>query len=740
MKKSPSAFAKLFLSYTAVLLLPMLLVAMIQLFTSRNLVLQNKREYDRSLSHLTSLISATAYDVQTLCENIIFDREIRNFINCANIQGESVSDLYQWKDALTKYRLANSNIKELYLYSSSSGWILSDGAAVKLSPTFFEATLGFTGFDYSQWLDFVMLEGSNGYCLFPSGEMGFRMNILSDTFRRCVLLVRIDRTLMLQTLEAALLGGDGTALIADADGNVLLSIHEKGFPQTNGLPSWAQAYTAENASAPDGYTAFAQPTFHEWQVIALVPDRVLNNNVRQLSAQIVLLAASMLVLGVILCLILSKNNAEPLKRIVASLSAQIPKEYLDNQNEYMLIENTMVTLLKKNSDYRNLNDEQRDLLDFELTRCLLMGEYRDLRRMERLMSHSHLPLEQCTFGVVAIHTGRTQDDPQDVRAIQEAMDSDSTRLLSLPDRYVALFFLPQDATGDAWLEQCHTLCLRLNACADRPFRLCVSGLCARSEEIHAAYDETVAMMEIMRAGAEDAPLEMHFSSVTPALSETFYDYPIDMELQIIHALKIGNTAMVTELLNEVRAQNFADHKLSAFMVRQLLFEMRGTIIRGMRPYAGNEHVDRHLRKMCGENTLDGLFQCIEDLSDEMAEILRGDEDRRDDHLEEAIYTFLLENYTNANLSLVDLVAPLGLSERFLYDFIRERFNSTFAKLLEALRITKACSLLRDGEASIKDVAIRVGYNNDHTFRLAFKRMMDVTPSEYLSAHQRQKSN
>ena len=124
----------------------------------------------------------------------------------------------------------------------------------------------------------------------------------------------------------------------------------------------------------------------------------------------------------------------------------------------------------------------------------------------------------------------------------------------------------------------------------------------------------------------------------------------------------------------------------------------------------------------------------------MAEILRGDEDRRDDHLEEAIYTFLLENYTNANLSLVDLVAPLELSERFLYDFIRERFNSTFAKLLEALRITKACSLLRDGEASIKDVAIRVGYNNDHTFRLAFKRMMDVTPSEYLSAHQRQKSN
>ena len=145
------------------------------------------------------------------------------------------------------------------------------------------------------------------------------------------------------------------------------------------------------------------------------------------------------------------------------------------------------------------------------------------------------------------------------------------------------------------------------------------------------------------------------------------------------------------------------------MVRQLLFEMRGTIIRGMRPYAGNEHVDRHLRKMCGENTLDGLFQCIEDLSDEMAEILRGDEDRRDDHLEEAIYTFLLENYTNANLSLVELVAPLGLSERFLYDFIRERFNSTFAKLLEALRITKACSLLRDGEASIKDVSALVEF-------------------------------
>ena len=212
-----------------------------------------------------------------------------------------------------------------------------------------------------------------------------------------------------------------------------------------------------------------------------------------------------------------------------------------------------------------------------------------------------------------------------------------------------------------------------------------------------------------------------------------------MELQIIHALKMGNNGMMADLLKEVRMRNYTDRKLSVYMARQLLYEIRGTVIRGLQQYLTDPRIKDLIREMCAETTLDSLFQRIEDLCTEMPDILKTENDRQDDQLEEMIYTYLSENYTNANLSLESLVEPLGLSERFLYDFIREHMGSTFSKLLEGLRITKACALLREEKATIKTVAAQVGYNSDHTFRLAFKRVMDVTPGEYASAYARHRT-
>ena len=297
--------------------------------------------------------------------------------------------------------------------------------------------------------------------------------------------------------------------------------------------------------------------------------------------------------------------------------------------------------------------------------------------------------------------------------------------------------MDNNATPAQWNEMCHALSIRLNCENDEaPFQLCISDLHDSCDQIHTAYDETVAMLEILHADSENTGHEMYFSSLSTSLSDTWYDYPIDMELQIIHALKAGNTSLVVDLLNEVRVRNYSERKLSALMSRQLMFEVRGTVIRGLQPWLTDAQIDRHVRAMCRANTLDSLFQHIEDISVEMAEILHAENTHRSSDLEDRIYAFLSDNYTNANLTLQDLVEPMGRSERFLYDFIRERFNSSFSKLLEGLRITKACALLRDGEANIKNVACQVGYNSDHTFRLAFKRVMNVTPSEYAAAHAR----
>ena len=70
----------------------------------------------------------------------------------------------------------------------------------------------------------------------------------------------------------------------------------------------------------------------------------------------------------------------------------------------------------------------------------------------------------------------------------------------------------------------------------------------------------------------------------------------------------------------------------------------------------------------------------------------------------------------------------GISESTLYRTFKDYFGMSFAGYLEQRRINLAFELLKE-QGLIKDVAERVGYTSDHTFRRAFKRVMKVPPSQ-----------
>ena len=65
----------------------------------------------------------------------------------------------------------------------------------------------------------------------------------------------------------------------------------------------------------------------------------------------------------------------------------------------------------------------------------------------------------------------------------------------------------------------------------------------------------------------------------------------------------------------------------------------------------------------------------------------------------------------------------------MYKDFKEYFGVTFSEYLEQLRIRNACACLKEGMA-VKDVAVRVGYSSDYSFRRAFKRVTGLPPSDF----------
>jgi len=61
---------------------------------------------------------------------------------------------------------------------------------------------------------------------------------------------------------------------------------------------------------------------------------------------------------------------------------------------------------------------------------------------------------------------------------------------------------------------------------------------------------------------------------------------------------------------------------------------------------------------------------------------------------------------------------------------RATFGTTPAEFVERLRMKEAQRRLAASEASIKRVAISLGYRSSHVFRRAFERRFGVSPAAY----------
>lgn len=94
-----------------------------------------------------------------------------------------------------------------------------------------------------------------------------------------------------------------------------------------------------------------------------------------------------------------------------------------------------------------------------------------------------------------------------------------------------------------------------------------------------------------------------------------------------------------------------------------------------------------------------------------------------------IVTFCAKNYAE-NLSLSMLEERLHLNKYYISHLFSGKLGIRFNDYINSLRISEACRLLTNSDASITEISERVGFNTLRTFNRAFVKQIGVTPSEY----------
>ena len=91
--------------------------------------------------------------------------------------------------------------------------------------------------------------------------------------------------------------------------------------------------------------------------------------------------------------------------------------------------------------------------------------------------------------------------------------------------------------------------------------------------------------------------------------------------------------------------------------------------------------------------------------------------------------YIRENY-GRDLTLDEIAAHMNLSPFYFSRFFKEATGTNFSEMLLNIRIEHAKELLAGTDASVKDVAFRVGFNDPNYFSRVFHKAVGIKASDY----------
>ena len=93
-----------------------------------------------------------------------------------------------------------------------------------------------------------------------------------------------------------------------------------------------------------------------------------------------------------------------------------------------------------------------------------------------------------------------------------------------------------------------------------------------------------------------------------------------------------------------------------------------------------------------------------------------------------ILNYIEKNYEEVTLK--SLAAHFFLSEPYLSKYIRDHSGSTFGEIVKKIRMKKARNMLKNSTMTVERISKRVGYKNVEHFNRLFKKLYDMTPTQY----------
>lgn len=735
--KGKKIIVKMLSSYLVVLLIPLIVVYIVYSTAVTAITASSEDQAVSMLNQMNAIVDTRAQELQSITRYVMDNQDILSAATSQRISPYSpdIFLLYKACNNIPLFSETNLLLEDTFVLLTKHEYLLSRGTASKYNEQEHEALFNGCGYHYETFKENAASQYyRNRIQVFPGndGASVYLLNSISQhSFDvQAVVILKINMEYLRDLLRDSQPYQYCRAYITDENGIAIAEYNTLSDADKDAL-----------AAHPDSqfisYSVYS--SVNGWGYHYTIPKKIIFAETARINEMVLILAIVALLIGVSIGFMSTRSKASALVRILTYLG--ISQAELSAGSEYSAIEQAVDGLVREHQVMDELVRQQRPLMNAAILRRLLLPGM-EPPQPDQLRA-VNIDLDDRVYAVAIIQVEPVLQSPFDIVTVDYnhiaaliktrfiAEMGENVHFLDLDNSHAAAVFLydkpgPDIALVKRTISSIHDMIIKEE---NLQLFYCLSELYSGVNQARRAFDEA---RRISRWFVAKKGQSLYTKIDMPLHSSKFY-YPIDMEIRLIQTARRGDTDVVKEILEEVYEENFNKRILSESMKHQLINAMRSTIARGLKDLAENSDIDDILLQMDGADTIDSIFNCFIRAHISVSQQINQRKRPTDTNLEKRIIAFIQENYGNADLTIHSVSAHFQMKEQQLYYFFRDIIGQTYADYLEGVRIQAACRLLREGTVTIKEIAQMTGYTSDVSFRRAFKRVISLSPSEYMKA-------
>lgn len=722
-------------SYLLMLVLPILIIGISACYSFTKINADIKEANISKLEHSVELIETNLLALNRMAQQAVSAKAVRGVTSIEEVDGTNILQYKHGIDELAtilKYQKQGVGfIDKFFLYMNRVDYCFFENSLYNYH--FFETYLEKWGIKEEEWRERLVNPAIDeaGFVKTESGKLFFISPIeYRNGTNQGMMVFMIDEEELFKYFSFQQEYGDSILYAVDKSGTVMVSKNADESLKTD----FSKASITEIfQNYPSNRILQSDVPSNQWTYYVLLPKHMIGNEL----IKFWVLEAVLIAFTLFVCLMLAKYQANKVGKPMDTIYDMVTDQE-DSVKSTEKLGQIVAGIVNSNLEMQKELEDSKPVMQKAFFHDLITLDVTSTKELQYLADSVGISLGKDKFWVASARLFSNND----VYDIDEQTIEDVRVIIRAMQKHIE-----EQMQGKVWFFQRNYLSLlvlfegeqkeQVISIIQETYRWLVELFATES---HWGISTQCDDIKNVWKYAEEAELaarycdhKQHYLEYSGQIDDrqTIYFPELAQEKLKTH-LRAGDFAGVKDILEILYRENVQQRKLrrNGFIklntkVCEILSELEQSNAKAMQCIMTlNQTIVEHTGEL-----KDVYFQVLDSLCQELCHVQEDMKGVQRNMLIENIKSYLEANFANSDLGLAMVSVQFGVSEGYVSSLFKEETQIGFAEYIEKLRMNKAVELLKS-DATVEDIAARVGYNSVQSFRRAFKRVFNTSPKNY----------